>query len=84
MDSTTRRRLSVIHDHFNTSLHLPQQQDSGSTSSFDTTALQHLLDHDNHAQRAAMKQLMASNDVFLMYDIRFVTTHQPIPVVQAV
>ncbi len=67
MDAAARRRLAALHSHFNTSLHLSQQHDIGNGGVLDTKALQFLLDHDNHQARAAMKQLMCANDIFLPY-----------------
>lgn len=65
------RRVSVLHQHFDLALHLPQQVASSGSDAiqFDVKQLQRLLDHDNHDMREEVKEFMKHEVYIPRYDI---------------
>lgn len=53
----------MLHGHFDVAIHPLARGGPGGTS-FDTEAMQRVLDHDNHETRRAMKDLM-KDDLFV-------------------
>lgn len=63
MQGTAQRRIVMLHGHFDVAIHPLARGGPGGTS-FDTEAMQRVLDHDNHETRRAMKDLM-KDDLFV-------------------
>ena len=66
MDEAAQRRVGRLSAHFDVTLRLPRQHAGDGGISFDTDALQRLLEHDNHDTRRKMKELM-KDELYVPY-----------------